>query len=209
MLYNLDSVICQLYQDRNEIRRLKKINIYFLKQCLPRDSNMAPEGILIYWESVSLVLLWRIWLLSILLQNRTGYFIVLELSGHFVTSNYSLLFNEWHIVQSKLLYCQSNQHVILIKIDLWYFLKRYLFVGKEEIEEYRFFFSPVDLAYEHFWFANLNLLNYNSNFILIHFHMEKVNMDLINIYLYNWGTNNTPELIMEIGYVQLYFYYEL
>lgn len=59
------------------------------------------------------------------------------------------------------------------------------FCGERRNRRIQIFFSPVDLAYEHFCFANLNLLNYNSNFILIHFHMERVNMDLINIYLYN------------------------
>lgn len=46
-------------------------------------------------------------------------------------------------------------------------------------------------------------------FILIHFQIEKVNMKLMNIYLYYRGANTVPELMMETGYVKLHFFHEL
>lgn len=43
----------------------------------------------------------------------------------------------------------------------------------------------------------------------MHFQIEKINMKLMNIYLYYWGANTVPELMMEIGYVKLHFFHEL
>ena len=43
----------------------------------------------------------------------------------------------------------------------------------------------------------------------MHFQIEKVNMKLMTIYLYYWGANTVPELMIEIGYVKLHFFHEL